>query len=114
MSSIIEKPWGYEELWAKTKNYVGKILFIREGCRLSLQHHQKKEESMRLLSGKVILFLENESGEMEKRSMVPGDCADIFPGRKHRLLALQDSQMLEVSTTELDDIVRHEDDFGRA
>jgi len=112
-SYIVEKPWGHEEIWAKTESYVGKILFIRKGFRLSLQHHQQKQESMRLSTGKVILFLEDESGKMQEYYLLPGDCVDIPKGKKHRITAIVDSEIIEVSTPEIDDIIRHEDDYGR-
>ena len=110
---VIQKPWGHEEIWAHTDQYVGKLLFIRKNCRLSLQHHQVKEEHMRLQTGEVIVFLENENGKLEEHHLFPKDAIHIPPNRKHRVLAIEDSEIIEVSTTEIDDIIRHDDDYGR-
>ena len=113
MIKVIEKPWGHEEIWAETSHYVAKSLVIREGKRLSLQHHEEKTETMRLIRGKVILSLANDQGKIQDIVLNPGDCANIMPKRIHRLTALEDSEIIEVSSPELDDIVRHEDDYGR-
>ena len=112
-SYIVNKPWGYEEIWAHTPEYLGKILFVRQGFRLSLQHHKHKKESMRISKGKVILTLEDEHGKMQEYHLSPGDSMDIPNGRKHRLFAAEDSEIIEVSTPEINDIIRHEDDYGR-
>lgn len=106
---VVPKPWGHEELWALTQKYVGKILFIKKGHRLSLQYHEKKDETLRLLSGR----LELEMGEGEVRAMNAGDVQHIPPGMKHRLRASSDSLVLEVSTPEINDVVRIDDDYGR-
>ena len=113
MSRRVEKPWRYEEIWAETSHYVGKILFIRTGSRLSLQHHDQKEETMRLHSGSILLELEDDQGSLQTSQLAPGDCVHIPPRRKHRLKALEDSLIYEVSTTQLNDVIRHEDDYGR-
>ena len=110
----VEKPWGHEEIWAETGAYVGKILFIRAGHRLSLQHHERKEETLRVLSGEMTLDLEGDDGQVRPRQMRPGDVCHIAPRRRHRMTAVSDVTLVEVSTTELDDVVRHEDDYGRA
>jgi len=110
----VEKPWGHEEIWAETDRYVGKVLFIKAGERLSLQHHTKKDETVRLLRGEMLLELENDLGKIELVPMLPGMSAYIPPGRKHRMAAKTDVELLEVSTPELDDVIRHEDDYGRA
>ena len=109
----VEKPWGHEEIWAETDTYVGKILVIRAGHRLSLQHHEVKEETIRLQSGLMALELENEAGEMVLYEVKPGESHHIFPGRKHRMAAIEDCEVLEVSTPHLQDVVRHSDDYGR-
>ncbi len=114
MSRRVEKPWGHEEIWAETDRYVGKVLFINAGQRLSLQHHQEKDETIRLLRGEMLLEIENESGIIEFITMLPGMSRHIQPGRKHRMTAETDVELLEVSTPELDDVIRHEDDYGRA
>ncbi|HPM41317.1 MAG TPA: sugar phosphate nucleotidyltransferase, partial [bacterium] len=108
--SIVPKPWGHEELWALSRAYAGKILFIRKGCRLSLQYHQSKEETLRVLSGEMLL----ELGDAGTRRMSPGDVQHIPPGTRHRMAAATDCVVLEVSTPELDDVVRISDDYGRA
>lgn len=109
----VEKPWGYEEIWAETDAYVGKILVIRAGHRLSLQHHEIKEETVRLHQGRMQLELENESGEMVTYDVRPGESFHIFPNRRHRMTAIEDCEVLEVSTPHLSDVVRHSDDYGR-
>jgi len=109
----VAKPWGHEILWARTARYVGKILHVRKGESLSLQYHERKEETMRVLSGAVSLEV---GGPAEPRRTVrlgPGDGWHLPPGTRHRLVALEDTDVLEVSTPELDDVVRLEDRYGR-
>ena len=113
MTRRIEKPWGHEEIWAETSRYVGKILFINAGHRLSMQHHEMKDETIRVLRGSMRLELEDEHGNMQVISCEPGHAVHIAPMKKHRMQAVTDVELLEVSTTELDDVVRHEDDYGR-
>jgi mannose-6-phosphate isomerase len=108
----IEKPWGYELHWAKTDRYVGKILHVTAGHALSLQYHNKKDETMYLYSGKMI-FETEEDGQLVKREMTPGDSVHISPKTVHRITAVEDCDVLEVSTPELDDVVRLEDRYGR-
>ena len=108
----IEKPWGYELHWAKTDRYVGKILHVTAGHALSLQYHNKKDETMYLYSGKLI-FETEENGELVKREMTPGDSVHISPKTVHRITAVEDCDVLEVSTPELDDVVRLEERYGR-
>lgn len=104
----INKPWGYELLFAKTKNYAGKILFIRQGEELSLQYHRKKEESIYVARGVVEVTLEG------KRSVMKwGEALHIAPNTKHRIKALEDAELFEVSTPELQDVVRLQDRYGR-
>jgi mannose-6-phosphate isomerase-like protein (cupin superfamily) len=109
----VEKPWGHEEIWAETSRYVGKILYISEGHRLSLQHHEVKDETIRVSSGVLALELEDDSGVLRTLRLTAGESAHIRPGHKHRMAAITDVQVLEVSTPELDDVVRHSDDYGR-
>ncbi len=109
----IEKPWGYELIWARTDKYVGKILHIVEGTQLSLQYHKVKDETIYLQSGEMELVIE-ESGRRNSLILNPGDARHIPPGTIHRMIARKTCDVLEVSTTELDDVVRLEDDFGRA
>ncbi len=108
----IEKPWGHEILFALTRNYAGKVLFVKKGYRLSLQFHREKEETMYLFSGRI--RMEVGSGAESKESIFePGDAIDLPPGTVHRVEALEDSFIMEVSTPYLDDVVRIEDDYGR-
>ena len=110
----IVKPWGYELIWAHTQRYAGKILAIRRGCQLSLQLHERKEESMYLLSGALEVELEGEDGRTTCHEVRRGEAIHMPARRRHRLRALTACRVLEVSTPELDDIVRLEDDYGRA
>jgi mannose-6-phosphate isomerase len=110
---IVEKPWGYEIIWAHTERYVGKILHIKQGESLSYQYHVVKDETIRLLSGALEMDIET-NGERRKLRLAPGECLHIVPGMKHRMIAIDDCDVLEVSTPELDDVVRLEDRYGRA
>ena len=109
----VEKPWGYELIWAKTGDYVGKILHINKGHKLSLQYHRKKEETILVSSGKMLFLIEDEAGKMEEVTLLPGEAHHVVVGRKHRMIALEDTDVFEVSTPELDDVVRLEDGYGR-
>ena len=109
----IDKPWGYELIWAHTDRYVGKILHINRGESLSYQYHHVKDETVRLLTGLLDMDVETEAGRSTLR-LTPGDCLHIVPGMKHRMMAVEDCDVLEVSTPELDDVVRLEDRYGRA
>lgn len=110
----VDKPWGHEEIWAEGPGYVGKVLHLRAGHRLSLQHHRVKDETIRVLRGILHLTLEDATGALVEHQLHPGDRAHIAPGRRHRMRAADDVEVLEVSTPELDDVVRHADDYGRA
>jgi mannose-6-phosphate isomerase-like protein (cupin superfamily) len=109
----VEKPWGYELIWAHTDRYVGKLLVVETGKRLSLQLHEVKEESIYVAAGKLLLYLENDQGEIVTREMGPGEYSHIPVGRRHRFEAIERVEILEVSTPHLDDVVRVEDDYGR-
>jgi mannose-6-phosphate isomerase len=110
----VEKPWGYELIFAHTDRYVGKILHIDAGQALSLQYHEVKDETLHLLEGTYELEVEEE-GSMVRRTMKPGDTYHIPPNTKHRMTTDTDScDILEVSTPELEDVVRLEDRYGRA
>jgi mannose-6-phosphate isomerase len=113
MSRTVDKPWGHEEIWAETDRYVGKILHITAGHRLSLQHHEIKDETIRILTGTMKLELEDQDGTVQDLILEEGMAAHIAPHRKHRMEAITDVSVLEVSTPELDDVVRHQDDYGR-
>jgi mannose-6-phosphate isomerase len=108
----IDKPWGHELVWAETGRYVGKILTIRRGERLSLQFHNVKDESILVSRGLMDLEVE-EQGRMVTRRMGPGDAYHIVPKQRHRMIAVEDTEVIEVSTPELDDVVRLEDVYGR-
>jgi mannose-6-phosphate isomerase len=109
----VPKPWGYELIWAETGRYAGKLIAIEAGRRLSLQLHQRKEESVYVLAGLLRLHLEDAAGIMQYADLGPGDHAYVPPRRKHRFEALERVELIEVSTPELDDVIRLEDDFGR-
>lgn len=110
---IVEKPWGKEEIWAETPKYVGKYLHISKGHRLSRQYHEKKEETIRVLSGKLLL----EIGVGDSLSSIvldEGQTYHVTPLMIHRFCAVYDDVVLvEVSTPELDDVVRISDDYSR-
>jgi mannose-6-phosphate isomerase-like protein (cupin superfamily) len=108
-----EKPWGFELLFAHTPKYVGKLIFVKKGCRLSLQYHKEKDESMYFYQGKAIVEIEGSGGQLLESIAEPGYCLRIPPGTKHRLEAIEDTTLFEVSTPELEDVVRLEDDYGR-
>ncbi len=108
----VPKPWGHELIWAHTDRYVGKILHLNAGESLSLQFHEVKEETLYLLAGRVQLTLRNEREEKQVE-MSPGEAFHIPPRLIHRMTAIEDADILEVSTTELDDVVRLDDRYGR-
>ena len=110
----VEKPWGYELIWAHTDRYVGKILHIHEGGRLSLQFHHQKDETILVQNGILDLVIErDESKGLETLQLKPGESFHIKPGMKHRMIGHTDCDVIEVSTPELDDVVRLQDDYGR-
>lgn len=109
----IAKPWGYEEIFAHTDSYVGKILFIRSGEALSLQFHREKDETIRILDGELELLAGSDRKELQKIRLVPGAVYHIPPMTLHRMIAAADTQVLEVSTPQLNDVVRIEDRYGR-
>src|SRR3712207_6516134 len=110
----VEKPWGYEIIWAHTDRYVGKILHITAGQALSVQYHERKDETVYLLSGELRYWVKLE-GEAELRAMrlSVGDAVRITPGTVHYMEAVTDCDVLEASTPELDDVVRLQDRYGR-
>jgi mannose-6-phosphate isomerase len=109
----VDKPWGHELWWGFTDRYVGKLLHIRAGHRLSLQYHERKDETVHLWSGELVLALDDGDGLREHR-MGPGESCHIRPGVHHRMIAVTDCDVLEVSTPEVEDVVRLEDSYGRA
>ena len=108
----VEKPWGYEVHWARTDRYVGKILHITAGHALSLQYHNVKDETIYVHSGRLLYEIEVD-GVLTKREMGPGDSIHVTPKTVHRMTAIEDTDVLEASTPELDDVVRLEDRYGR-
>jgi len=111
-----EKPWGHELLWAKASRYAGKILFIKKGHRLSRQYHNTKEETIMVLDGQLICEEgpSQSNPEIVRHVMYPGDIFHVTPGTVHRFCAEEgDVRLVEVSTTELGDVVRLEDDYSR-
>ncbi|MFN2582920.1 MAG: cupin domain-containing protein [Candidatus Dormibacteria bacterium] len=110
----VDKPWGYELRWAITDRYLGKLIHINAGDQLSLQYHVQKDESIFIESGALDLVLEDDSGTIETHRLTPGMSARVRPGRKHRFVAVEDVDLFEVSSPEIDDVVRLEDSYGRA
>jgi mannose-6-phosphate isomerase-like protein (cupin superfamily) len=109
----VEKPWGYEIHWAHTERYVGKILHINAGHALSLQYHVKKDETVYVQRGRLRYEIERD-GVMTTLDLGPGDALHVTPGTIHRMTAVEDTDVLEASTPELDDVVRLQDRYGRA
>lgn len=108
----VDKPWGFEIIWAETARYVGKVLHIHAGQRLSRQYHRVKEETLRVQSGEMDLEI-GPAESVEVRRMRPGDVFHVAPGTIHRMIAVTDVEVFEVSTPEIDDVVRIEDVYGR-
>jgi mannose-6-phosphate isomerase len=108
----VEKPWGHELWWAQTERYVGKLLHVKAGFQLSLQYHVKKDETIHLWSGDMVLVLKDGDRLVDHR-MKPGDSYRVTPGTVHRMRAVTDCDVLEVSTPEVEDVVRVQDDYGR-
>ena len=109
----VPKPWGHELVFAETDRYAGKILHIEPGHQLSLQYHERKDETLYVLSGEVYLLIEVDGALVEKK-LGPGDSYRIRPGMRHRMRAEAPCDIVEVSSPELDDVVRLEDAYGRA
>jgi len=109
----VEKPWGWELVWAETEHYVGKLLFVRAGEALSLQYHERKDESWLVREGRARLELGEVGGELEAVEIEAGDAFRFPPGTVHRVTTLEDTLVVEVSTPQLDDVVRVEDRYGR-
>src|SRR5213593_4257188 len=110
----VDKPWGYELIWALTDIYCGKVLFVRAGHSLSLQFHREKDEAWFVQSGRAKLELGEVGKAILKDEVVgPGAAFHYPPGTVHRVTAIEDTTILEVSTPQLDDVVRLEDAYGR-
>ena len=109
----VEKPWGHELIWAHTDRYAGKVIVVEAGHRLSLQMHETKDESIYIIAGRLRLHLEDGAGVMREHDLGPGDHAHVAVGRRHRFESIETVELIEVSTPELDDVVRLQDDYGR-
>ena len=111
--TTVEKPWGRETIWAQTDKYVGKVLHVNAGEALSLQYHEVKDETLYLMAGEYELVVEEE-GRMVRHTIRAGQAYHIAPHTRHRMIAGPEGcDILEVSTPELDDVVRIEDDYDR-
>jgi mannose-6-phosphate isomerase len=109
----VEKPWGWELVWAEAEAYVGKLLFVRAGQALSLQYHEVKDEAWLVQEGRAALELGEVDGALETLEISAGDAFRYRPGTVHRVTAIEDTLIVEVSTPHLDDVVRLEDRYGR-
>jgi mannose-6-phosphate isomerase-like protein (cupin superfamily) len=109
----VDKPWGWELVWAEADDYVGKLLFVRAGEALSLQYHERKDESWLVHEGRARLELGEVGGDLEPVEIRAGDTFRFRPGTVHRVTALEDTLVVEVSTPQLDDVVRLDDRYGR-
>jgi mannose-6-phosphate isomerase len=110
----VEKPWGHEIHFALVDGkYCGKELHILEGHALSLQYHERKEETVSVQSGRLLFEVGENDDALESFELLPGESLHLFPGTRHRMTALIDTVVLEASTTELDDVIRLQDRYGR-
>ncbi len=110
----VDKPWGYEIHWAVTDRYVGKVLHIEAGQLLSLQYHERKDESIYVLRGRMIFRYKDQKGALVDREMIAGEAQHVPTGMVHQFEALEHTDVLEASTPHLDDVVRLKDRYGRA
>ncbi|MBA3644562.1 MAG: cupin domain-containing protein [Gemmatimonadaceae bacterium] len=110
--AVVNKPWGYERIWARTDRYVGKVLHINAGEELSLQYHNTKDETVHLLTGEMV-YRVKLGEELEDMHLKKGESFRITPGTVHQMTAVTDCDVLEVSTPEIDDVVRVSDKYGR-
>jgi len=110
----VEKPWGHELIWADTERYVGKILHVKAGHALSLQYHERKDETIHLLTGEMRFWAGPSVDALEEIRLLAGESFRVRTGTVHRMEAVTDVDILEASTADLDDVVRLEDRYGRA
>jgi len=110
----VDKPWGYELIWAETESYAGKVLHIEQGHQLSYQYHAVKDETVHVLRGAIEIDVGAAKGERNTLRLAAGESLHLPAGVRHRIRALETSDVLEASTPHLDDVVRIEDDYGRA
>ena len=111
--NLVKRYWGWELVWAETEAYVGKLLYVRAGQSLSLQYHEVKDEAWLVREGRAFLELGQVGGELETIEIGPNDAFRYRPGTVHRVTAIEDLLVVEVSTPHLDDVVRLEDRYGR-
>lgn len=109
----VEKPWGHELIWAETPHYCGKILHVNAGEALSLQYHEEKDETIHLLSGEMTFLAGTSMDDLEEVTLEQGESFRVTPGTIHRMIAVTDCDILEASTSHLEDVVRLEDRYGR-
>jgi mannose-6-phosphate isomerase len=109
----VEKPWGWELWWARTDRYVGKQIHINKGHALSLQYHNQKDETIFVYKGRIVFEMKDADGNLNAVEMGPGEAVHVTPPTVHRMTALEDTDIFEVSTPEVDDVVRLEDRYGR-
>ena len=109
----VDKPWGHELIWAHTDRYVGKVLHVKEGHMLSLQYHEEKDETLHLLTGTMKFLVGTDPDALEEEVVEEGWSYRLTPGTIHRMEAVTDVDILEASTSELDDVVRLKDEYGR-
>ena len=110
----VDKPWGHEEIFALVDGrFCGKAIHVTQGQALSLQYHERKEETISVQSGRLTVEVGESEDALEQFELLPGESIHLRPGVRHRVTALDDTVMLEASTTELDDVVRLEDRYGR-
>jgi len=110
----VDKPWGHEEIFALVDGrFCGKAIHVTQGHALSLQYHERKEETISVQSGRLTVEVGESEDALEQFELLPGESIHLRPGVRHRVTALDDTVMLEASTTELDDVVRLEDRYGR-
>jgi mannose-6-phosphate isomerase len=111
--SRVDKPWGYEIHWAVTDRYLGKLLHVNKGEALSLQYHERKDECQYVVAGSVDIEIGGPDGALTTHRMRAGDTLHIAPGTRHRITAVEDTDIFEVSTPEAEDVVRLADRYGR-
>jgi mannose-6-phosphate isomerase len=110
----VEKPWGYELHFALVDGtYCGKVLHVNRGHALSLQYHERKEETICVQTGRLLFEVGAGNDDLESFELLPNESVHIRPGVRHRMTAIEDTDVLEASTTELDDVVRLQDRYGR-
>ncbi|HKV31700.1 MAG TPA: cupin domain-containing protein [Candidatus Dormibacteraeota bacterium] len=110
---VVKKPWGWENRFAITEKYLGKVIHVNAGEMLSLQYHRQKDETVLVVKGVMDLLLEDDRGQLQTHRLTPGMSRRIVPGRKHRMTGVEECEFFEVSTPEIDDVVRLEDKYGR-